>query len=83
MAPNTPKKKAATPAAKKDPVFRHKWLSEYGLEISGRDMKTSEVTSLRCRFCDFGREDVDDGESHQRKKRHIFNSIIRLGDPIT
>ena len=47
--------------------FKHEWLSQYGLQITARDPKLSEVISIKCRFCEFGR-DLVDGKDRKRKK---------------
>ena len=52
--------------------FKHEWLNLYGLQITARDTSTSEVMSIKCRFCEFGRDEVGDGEERQRKRtKHI------------
>jgi len=53
--------------------FQHKWLLLYGLEISARDAKTSTVVSLRCRFCEFGKECAS-GDDDERKRKRTNNT---------
>ena len=50
--------------------FRNEWILDYGLSIGCRDSKTSEVISVRCRFCDFGREEGE-GTRKRKKTNHI------------
>ena len=52
--------------------FKHEWLHLYGLQITACDTSTSEVMSIKCRFCEFGRDEVGDGKERQRKRtKHI------------
>jgi hypothetical protein len=52
--------------------FKHKWFNLYGLQITAREPLTSEVMSIKCRFCEFGRNEVGDGKERQRKRtKHI------------
>ena len=60
--------------------FQHKWLLLYGLEISARDTKTSTVVSLRCRFCDFGRE-CSSGDNDDERKRKRTKNIKYYSQP--
>jgi hypothetical protein len=47
--------------------FKHEWLNLYDLQITVRDPLTSKVVSIKCRFCEFGRDEVVDGEKLQMK----------------
>ena len=52
--------------------FKYEWLSHYGLQITAHDPKSSKVISMKCRFCEFGRDGVDGGEERKRKiTKHI------------
>ena len=66
---------------KRSAAYKRSWLSRYGLEISARDSKTSEVVSLRCRFCGKGRDvDCDEVATRKRKKTErikLYNKPLR------
>ena len=37
---------------------KREWIDKYGVVVASRDAKTSEILSVRCRFCEFcGKED--------------------------
>jgi hypothetical protein len=58
--------------AKKHEVgFQHEWLILYGLQITARDPKTSEVVSIKCRFCEFGRDYAENEERKRKKTNHV------------
>jgi len=65
---------ASMASSKRKIPFQHKWLLIYGLEICTRDAKTSSGVSLRCRFCEFGREGANgDGDGEERKRKRTMN----------
>ena len=41
---------------------------KYGLAIASRDPKTSEIVSIRCRFCEYGR-DAKESDCDRKRKR--------------
>ena len=67
MASKSSNKRIITP-------FQQKWLLLYGLEICARDAKTSTVVSLRCRFCEFGRECASGDNGDERKRMRTKNT---------
>ena len=71
---------ASMASSKRKTPFQHKWLLIYGLEICARDAKTSSVVSLRCRFCEFGKEGAN-GVSLKAKENVSFTiskSIVEV-----
>ena len=54
---------------KRSSGFKHKWLALYGLQITSRDPLTSEVVSIKYRFCEFESDDL--GGVKRKKTKHI------------
>ena len=47
----------------------NRWLIDLGVEITARDVKTSEVISIRCRFCEMGRDENPETNDSDRKRQ--------------
>ena len=58
-------------AKKRSTIFKDKWLSLYGLLITVRDLKTSVAVSVKCRFFEFGRDDLNYEERKWKSTKHI------------
>ena len=54
-------------------TFKHKWLLEYGVEISARNIESSKPISAVCKFCKtFGKEQTEDDKSRKWKRSQII-----------
>ncbi|KAL0584175.1 hypothetical protein ABG067_005949 [Albugo candida] len=54
--------------AKKESRYKEEWILRFGLKIMSYDSEANEVTSLTCRFCEFGRNSSPI-DSHRQRKR--------------
>jgi hypothetical protein len=53
---------------KRGSQFRNEWLLKYGLAITTRDPKTSDILSIKCKFCELGK-DSSENENDRKRKR--------------
>ena len=66
-------------AKKREVSFQHKLLILYGLQITSGDPKTLEVVSIKCHFCEFGRDYAENKERKRKKANHVkfYNKPLR------
>ena len=47
--------------------FKNALLVKYGLTITARDPKTSDIVSIKCKFCEFGKYANENKNERKRK----------------
>ena len=57
-----------TTMSRKAIQFNKSWIVKFGLEVSTRDVATSQVTSVLCLFCKHCGRDDTDGDERKRKR---------------
>ena len=47
--------------------FKNELLVKYGLAITARDPNTSDIVSIKRKFCDIGKDMTENGNKRKRK----------------
>lgn len=61
--------------SKRGRTFKFEWLMKYGLATTSRDPETNKIVSIRCRFCEYGR-DAKESDCHRKKKENHEGEVL-------